>query len=144
MGINQKNIAQSINLFGISSLCSLISVPAGATNYAIGGGVFALGMACNVVSAMLLVKDNGQAPETLSPKAQFAAAASATVMGGVSMGGAAFLSISEIVHNTAVSYTSMGAGFAMATGMISFYGGLRGLEVKPDDQKTEGRTVSGP
>lgn len=143
MSIKHKNIAQSLNLFGASSLCSLISAPVGASNYAAGGGVFVLGMACNVAAAMLLLKDN-EGKTILSPQAQFASAASATAMGVVSMGGAAILSISDIIHNSSVSFTSMGAGFAMATGMVSFYGGLRGLQERQDDPKVVDRTVSGP
>ena len=141
MTIQQKNIAQSLHLFTISSLCSLTAIPAGSIHYAAGAAVFTLGMACNAIAAMLLVKTGGNQKE-LSLKAQFASAASATVIGAVSMAGSAFFAIRDIVTEASVSFTSMGTGFAMATGMICFYGGLRGLA--KNEERAAAPTASGP
>lgn len=142
MSIENKNTALSLNLLSLSSACSIAAIPASSIHYVAGASVFTLGLACDMVAAKLLFKENRG--ETISVSKQFATAASATAVGAITMAGAAFLSIRDIVYDTPVSFTSMGAGFALATGILSFYGGLHGFSGLREKAKPEDQTISGP
>ena len=123
----RKNISASLNLFGLSSICSLSAIPVSSIHHLAGSGVFLLGIACNTVAGMMLVKPDNQ-HKAISPRDQFTSAAASIAMGVIGMSGASFMVVRDIVIETPVSFTSMGAGFAMATGIISFYGGLKNVE----------------
>lgn len=123
----RKNISASLNLFGLSSVCSLSAIPVSSIHHLTGSGVFLLGIACNTAAAMMLVKPDSQ-QKAISPRNQFKSAAASITMGTIGLGGASFFAIRDIMIETPVSFTSMGAGFAMATGLISFYGGLKNVE----------------
>lgn len=127
MSNNQKNIAQSLNLFGVSSILSASAVPVGAINTIAGSGVLILSMACAAIGARLLVREPAY-EELLTPKASFMTSASAVAMGGMGMMGGGLLTVRDIFLDASVGFSSMGGGFAMAMGLAGFYGGLSNLE----------------
>lgn len=122
-----KNISASLNLFGLSSLCSLSAIPASSIHHLAGSSVFLLGISCTVAAAIMFTKHE-DVQKSLSPSTQFKSAAASTAMGTVGLAGSSFLAIRDIVLETSVGFTSMGTGFAMATGVISLYGGLKSME----------------
>lgn len=124
-----KNITQSLNLYGVSGLLSLSAGPMSSLHQLAGSGTFLLGMGCATVGALLTPSKFEHDNNDISLKNQFWGAVTATSMGGVSLAAASFVGMKDIIFNAPISFTTMGAGFAMATGLTSFYGGLKAISI---------------
>lgn len=140
----KKHAAQSLNLFGASALLSLSSIPVGSIQVIAGSGLFLLGMGCNAVAASLMVVQRSDQMEKISARTQFLSSVSAVSMGGAALSISSFVGIRDIVMAAPVSFSSMAAGFAMATGMVSFYGGLHSLRHPHGGQDVQKQDFSAP
>jgi hypothetical protein len=139
-----KNIAQSLNLYGLGGLISLSAVPLGDIHTIAGSSAFILGIGCATVGAMLAPIKTEQAGNSLSLRKQFVAAVSATTMGGSSMAIASFVGLRDIIINSPVTFHTLSSGYAMAVGLTGFYGGLRMMNIVRSYGSLENQDLTGP